>query len=189
MEMNEDGIYGAVGAEGGEVYVVSISDNLVVSGKMDKMNIGNMFEREAKREKILHVKKREIQFREKSVSGETQGEEEGREDEVDDEVKTVQANDSAKKMPKGVKAKLRLLQTHIHARGPDVAGKPDAEERQRKMLEKAEKDFFDTISKIKREREEKGNLPNAGQSWGSAAKAVLFLSGSIKKGKSTIAEQ
>ena len=51
---------------------------------------------------------------------------------------------------------------------------PDPAEEERKMVEKAEKDFYATIAEVKKERKEKGFL--TGSNWGTKAMAYLTYS-------------
>ena len=65
MEMTEDGLTVAVGADGGEVHLVQMSQNLAEVGKMEKINMGGMFEREMRRERILEARNKGKKFKDK----------------------------------------------------------------------------------------------------------------------------
>ncbi|KAL3276240.1 hypothetical protein HHI36_020956 [Cryptolaemus montrouzieri] len=58
----------AIGNQKGTVYLVEFSENLAISNKNDKILLTAMFEREAKREKILEARNREIRLKAKTKS-------------------------------------------------------------------------------------------------------------------------
>ncbi|KAK9877826.1 hypothetical protein WA026_020059 [Henosepilachna vigintioctopunctata] len=70
IRTHDSGKMVAIGNQKGTVYLVELSDNLATCNRNDKMLLTAMFEREAKREKILEARNREIRLKAKTkVSG------------------------------------------------------------------------------------------------------------------------
>ncbi|KAB0792213.1 hypothetical protein PPYR_14172 [Photinus pyralis] len=68
LRVHEQGRLLAVGNTKGTTSLVQVSENLATSSRQDKMLLNAMFEREAKREKILEARNREIKLKQKTKS-------------------------------------------------------------------------------------------------------------------------
>ena len=59
----------ATGAQNGDTILLSPSDNLVQVQRNEKLRCNHLFEREARREKILEARQRELMLKERERSG------------------------------------------------------------------------------------------------------------------------
>ena len=62
LDVNHDGVTVAAGDEAGVVSVVRLSEDLATASRTERTSLANMLDREAKRERILEVRSREINF-------------------------------------------------------------------------------------------------------------------------------
>ena len=145
IEMTDDGLMVAAGSDGGAVSALRLSEDLAQCSKVERANIGNMFEREAKREKILEGRNKEIRFLEKKKAAKEEREKKERKE----------------RWKKG-----RAKEENI------ITKTPEDIERER-LLVKSDEDFFEIIKKIKTERRKAGQVgawgtASAGASYANA---------------------
>lgn len=71
LKPHEEGRLVAVGDTSGSIYILSLSDNLVISGSRDKQLMLQNYERETRRERILETRVKEIRLKLKAAEEET----------------------------------------------------------------------------------------------------------------------
>ena len=132
LDMREDGMTVSAGDDGGVVSVVRISEDLVTCTREERVKIGYMFDREARRERILEVRNRELRFKEKTMW-----------------------NVIKKNVDKGGNPGQMADLVPIHH-------EKDPKEVEMEIIEKAEKEFFDILQNVKETREKAGTIPTHG---------------------------
>ncbi|CAG5050468.1 unnamed protein product [Parnassius apollo] len=66
MNVHREGKLVAIGDSGGELYITSLSDSLVIPDERDKLLMTQTFERETRRERILEMRTKEIYLKAKT---------------------------------------------------------------------------------------------------------------------------
>ncbi|XP_057656309.1 dynein intermediate chain 3, ciliary-like [Diorhabda carinulata] len=88
LKTHDEGRLIAVGNQNGTAYLVELSENLSIMIKNDKMLLSSMMEREARREKILEGRNREIRLKQKQAQDQKEEGEGGEEGETEEGVET-----------------------------------------------------------------------------------------------------
>lgn len=116
----------ATGAQNGDTILLSPSDNLVQVQRNEKLRCNHLFEREARREKILEARQRELKLKERERSGKgvREDEESKRDDEEDEDPEEVVEVDFYQSIESD-KKKESPLETALCEEPEEVSETPD----------------------------------------------------------------